>query len=76
MDKNIEELTLLLLHLTCWDEKGFPDPIRRSWKGYPWEVLNSLEEKGFIRQGRKAKSVYLTEEGTKRAEELEKKFKH
>ena len=76
MDKYIEELTLLLLYLTSWNEKGFPDPVRRSWKGYLWEALDALEEKGFIRQGRRAKSVYLTEEGTKRAEELENRFKN
>ena len=74
MEKEIEELTLLLLHLTSWREKGMPESCCRSWKGYPFEVLNKLEEEGFITQGRKSKSAYLTEDGTKRAEELKKKY--
>ena len=75
MDKNIDELVLLLLYVTSWEEKGFPGPVHRSWKGYPWETLDALEEQGFIRQGRRAKSVYLTEQGVKQAEVVRKKFK-
>ncbi len=69
-----EELTLLLLYLTSWEEKGLVHPILRSWKGYPFEVLNELEQKGLIAQGRRSKSVYLTEDGKKLAEKLKKKY--
>jgi len=77
MEKEIKELALLLLYLTSWEEKEkyMPEPLYRSWKGYPFEILNKLEEEGFITQGRRSKSVHLTEEGIRQAEELKKKYK-
>ncbi len=77
MEKEIEELTLLLLYLTSWNEKikGTSESLCRSWKGYPFEILNKLEEAGFITQSRRSKSAFLTEEGIKQAEELKKKYK-
>jgi hypothetical protein len=40
----------------------------RAWKGYPWDVLNALHERGLISDPKsKAKSVVLTEEGLARA---------
>ena len=36
---------------------------KRSWKGYPFEVLDELNEEGYIDGSKHAKSVYLTEEG-------------
>jgi hypothetical protein len=77
MDKNIKDLVLLLLYLTCWEEQTVAESgkIRRSWKGYPWDALNTLEEDEFITQSRRAKSVCLTDDGIKRGEQLKKKFK-
>jgi predicted transcriptional regulator len=49
--------------------------VRRAWKGYPFDVLNVLEDRGLIHQSRKAKSVMLTEEGVELARELEKRYK-
>ena len=50
-------------------------PVRRCWKGFLFEVIDELEEKGLISQGRRGnKSVYITEEGEKLAEELKGKF--
>lgn len=68
----IEEVTLALMHLTSFDEHG----AVRSWKGYDWEVLNRLHERGWIDNPvSKAKSVRLTEEGARRSHELfEKHF--
>jgi len=43
----------------------------RSWKGYDFNVLNALIGKGYINGSRKAKSVFLTDEGKKIAEKLE-----
>lgn len=75
-EKVIEELTLLLLHLTSWDERVFKDyVIRRAWKGYPFEALNTLEEKGFISQSRRAKSVTLTEDGIRQAKQIAEKYR-
>jgi len=75
LEKSVEELTLLLLYLTSWEEEVMNgSKIIRSWKGYRFEVLNDLEEEGLISQSKKAKSVYLTEEGHKKAKELFKKY--
>lgn len=62
------DLTLLLLSLTAFRERK--TPLRRSWKGYPFEALDDLSEQGFISGSRAAKSVYLTEAGEVRAREL------
>jgi Mn-dependent DtxR family transcriptional regulator len=75
LEKSVEELTLLLLYLTGWEEEVLKgSKIIRSWKGYSFEVLNALEEKGLISQSKKAKSVYLTGDGHKKAKELFQKY--
>ncbi|HEY3341617.1 MAG TPA: DUF6429 family protein [Anaerolineae bacterium] len=72
----IEELTLLLLHLCSWEENMLPDQnVIKAWKGYTFDTLNALEDRGLIHQSRKAKSVTLTEEGIQLARELEMRFK-
>ena len=43
----------------------------RVWKGFDWEAMGRLHEKGMISDPvGKAKSVVLTEEGFERAQEL------
>ena len=43
----------------------------RSWKGFDWDSMNRLHDKGFISNPKsKAKSVAMTDEGQQRAEEL------
>ena len=75
LEKSIEELTLLLLYLTSWEEEVMKgSKLIRSWKGYRFEVLNVLEGKSLISQSKKAKSVYLTDEGHNKAKELFKKY--
>ncbi len=73
-DRYIEELVLLLIYLTSWKEDNFNHEVFRSWKGYPFEILDSLTEKNLISGSKRAKSVYLTESGLKKAREIEKKF--
>ena len=74
-DVLIEDLTLLLIYLCSWEEHPLPDfTVHRAWKGYLFEVLDALEERGYIKQTRRAKSVTLTEEGLLRAEELEVRY--
>jgi hypothetical protein len=70
MDQFVEDLTLLLMYLTAWDEKVLDETIKRSWKGYLFEVIDSLADKGYIHASRRSKSVYLTESGLDKAEEL------
>ncbi|OIJ18783.1 transposase [Anaerobacillus alkalidiazotrophicus] len=63
----MKELTLLLLYLTSWKERDIPENIRRSWKGYPFEILDELSDQDFISGGTRSKSVYLTAEGIQEA---------
>lgn len=80
MENNIEELTLLLMYLTSWEEEGFyydeddnlnKDLFKNTWKGYSFEAINELTDKGYLFPTKyKNKSVTLTKEG----EELAKKL--
>ena len=74
MDKAIKELTLLLIYLTSWQEEAGSVKVQRSWKGYPFEILDELREEGYFTGRKTAKSIYLTEEGLDRAKELMKKY--
>jgi len=60
----IDDAVLALLYLTLHD--GY-----RAWKGFDWEALNRLHEKGMIHDPvNKAKSVAFTEGGLERAKKL------
>ena len=60
----IDEAILALLYLTLHDGS-------RAWKGFDWEAMNRLHEKGLISNPvGKAKSVLLTEEGLQESERL------
>ncbi len=75
MEEKIKDLTLLLLYLTSWkeDDDLFGE-MRRSWKGYPFEVLNELTDGDLIQGSKRSKSVYLTESGIKEAKALMNKY--
>jgi len=72
MDKKqklIDDLSLALMYLTGWKEKGITgEPYIRAWKGYDFVVLDRLKEQGLIDFTRAAKSLNLTEEGEETAE--------
>jgi hypothetical protein len=60
----VDECVLALLQLTLHDGA-------RAWKGFDFEVMNRLFEKGYILDPRgRAKSVVLTEKGLARSKEL------
>ncbi len=60
----IDDTILALLYLTL-DRDG------RAWKGFDWEAMSRLHEKGLIGDPvNKAKSVMLTQEGRARSERL------
>ena len=67
-DDAARDLTLMLIHLTSWLEN--PGAVRRCWKGFRFEILDSLAVEGFISASRGAKSLYVTESGERRAREL------
>ena len=74
MDKAIKELTLLLIYLTSWQEEAGSVKIQRSWKGYPFEILDELREEGYLTGRKTAKSIYLTKEGISKGKELMGKY--
>ena len=60
----IDETVLALLYLTLHDGD-------RAWKGFDWDTMNRLYEKGFISNPvGKAKSVMLTDEGLEESKQL------
>jgi hypothetical protein len=60
----IDDAVLALLYLILHD--GY-----RAWKGFDWDALNRLHEKGMILDPvNKAKSVVFTEDGLERAKKL------
>lgn len=62
--EKIDRAVLALLYLGLHEG-------RRAWKGFDWDALNRLHEKGFISDpGGKAKSVVFTEEGLREANRL------
>ncbi len=82
-EEKIKELTLLLLYLNAWDEEGYGRDengeihsvkMKRSWKGYDFDILNALEEENFLSGSYKSKSVCLTKNGEKKALELYRKY--
>ncbi len=67
----VDEMTLALMYLTTFFEKIPGGICYRSWKGYDWDTMNRLYEKGLIDNPiGKAKSVSLTNDGRKLSEEL------
>ena len=66
----IDDAILALLYLTLHDQC-------RAWKGFDWDAMNRLYEKGMIDNPvGKTKSVVFTQEGLTRSRELfEKMFK-
>lgn len=60
----IDRAVLALLYLGLHDAD-------RAWKGFDWDAMNRLHEKGFISDPRgKAKSVAFTEDGLIEARRL------
>ncbi|MCK4766474.1 MAG: transposase [Candidatus Aminicenantes bacterium] len=77
MDERLKDLNLLVLYLSGWEEDSRKQPgqkLFRSWKGYPFEILNDFEHRQLITQHRKSKSVVFTEAGKRKAEELMRKY--
>jgi hypothetical protein len=71
IDQAVEDLTLLLLYLSSWEEQVVGDmTVYRAWKGYLFDTLNALEEAGYLDQTRRAKSLTLTGSGIERARAL------
>src|SRR5690606_7344125 len=64
----IDDAVLALLYLTLHDGN-------RAWKGFDWDVLERLHERGLIGDPvNKAKSVLLSEQGLRESERLLKQY--
>jgi len=68
-EDKIDDYTLALLYLVTHERhEGFGS---RAWKGFDWDTLDRLHQKGYISNPvGKAKSVGMSEEGFLRAKEL------
>ena len=86
MEKNVEELTLLLMYLTSWEEDGYVEDdenggvkkakIKTCWKGYSFDVINKLTNEKYLYFSKyKNKSVSLTPLGEELAKKLLLKYK-
>jgi hypothetical protein len=65
--EKLAEVALAILGMTAFRDNGF----ERVWKGVDWELLDLLHQKGWISDPKtKAKSVVLTGEGARLAQEL------
>jgi hypothetical protein len=70
-EEKVDEMVLALLHLTSSHEGGSV----RAWKSHDWDALERLHEQGLISDPKsKSKSVLLSEEGARKAEELFRRF--
>ena len=70
-EDKVAEMVLALLYLNTWQERKRPFEVYRAWKGFPWDALDRLYEKGYIANPRsRAKSVVVTEEGVNKSREL------
>jgi mRNA-degrading endonuclease toxin of MazEF toxin-antitoxin module len=70
--EDVDEAVLALLHLNAFEDRG----VVRAWKTFDWDAMDRLHEKGLIADPKsKAKSVVLTEEGRRAAQDtFEKMF--
>ena len=63
-EDKIDQAMLALMYLALHDRC-------RAWKGFDWDALDRLYEKGMIGDPKnKAKSVWLTDEGLAESERL------
>jgi hypothetical protein len=72
IETTIEELTLVMLYLTSGVEQH--KPVRRSWKGYTFHALDSLNTEGLIQNSRKTDNVVITDDGVEEAKRLLQKY--
>jgi len=65
----VDEMTLALIYLVATGKQGGGDA--RAWKGFDWNTLLRLYRKGWLKEPKiREMSIYLTEEGFRKAQEL------
>jgi len=69
----IDNATLALLYLVICEQ--YKDGGARAWKGFDWDTMNRLHDKGLISDPvGKQKSVGMTEEGYQKSKALFEKL--
>ena len=68
--EQIEELTLMLAYLLRFRERN--GEVYKSYKGYNFDVINKLEDDGYLTQSRKI--IYFGQDGIRKAQTLLKKY--
>ena len=69
----LHDLTLALIYLTRFTENKedfFKTTDFRAWKNYNWDTIDELDSEGFISSKHGNKSMWLTEDGVKKAREI------
>lgn len=84
MKEKIEELTLLLMYMTAWEEDSFIEDenhnlkkikLKTCWKGYDFDIINELMDKELLYFSKyKHKTITITPEGEKLATDLFNKY--
>jgi len=71
-DRNkVDEVVLAIMWLVMHED----GPVSRAWKGFDWDALDRLHEKGLISNPKsRAKSVVLSDEAVELSEKLFKKY--
>ncbi len=76
-EQALHDLTLTLIYLTRFTESKstfFSNTSFQAWKNYNWNTLDELNEEGFISSNHRSKSLWITEDGVKKAREIMKKM--
>ena len=74
-EQALHDLTLTLIYLTRFtDSDFFSNTSFQAWKNYNWNTLDELNEEGLISSNHRSKSLWITEDGVKRAKEIMKKM--
>lgn len=69
---DIDDLTLAVLYLTAWREQQ--TGTATNWKGHNFDTLDSLAAKQYTDGNRRNKSLYLTEAGEAKAQDVIKRL--
>lgn len=69
-EAKLDDIVLALLHLNAFSDRG----VTRAWRSFDWSSLDRLHARGLISDPKsKAKSIVLSDEGSRLAEDLFRK---
>ena len=74
MDKIIDELTLMLLYLTSWQECPTAEKLRLTWKGHDRSALSRLDAAGLVLNDCGKAPIRISQDGEARARDLLRQY--